>query len=206
MAETASTGITGEQTTPQQSNEQYQEPNTQVQAGNIQTSGLETAENEKKYSDADVNTLIDKKFSEWQQKQQKAVDEAAKLAKMDAQQKAEYDRDQLQKQLDELTQKEMISEMTKTARGILAGQELNVSDELLAVLVTPDAEKTKAAIDSIATLLKSEIEKGVKDKLRGGTPKAGVKTSGMSKEQIIEIKDPIERQKAILQNKELFGL
>ncbi len=45
------------------------------------------AEGEKKYSDADVNALIDRKFAEWQKKQDKAVEaakekEAAKLAQM----------------------------------------------------------------------------------------------------------------------------
>ena len=42
-----------------------------------------------KYTDAEVDEILNKKFAKWQEKQQKAVDEAAKLAKMDATQKAE---------------------------------------------------------------------------------------------------------------------
>ena len=50
-----------------------------------------------KYTDADVDEILNRKFAEWQKKQQKAVDEAQKLATMNATQKAEYERDQLKK-------------------------------------------------------------------------------------------------------------
>jgi Fe-S cluster biosynthesis and repair protein YggX len=43
----------------------------------------------KTYSDADVDKIIEKKFAEWQKKQEKAVSEAAKLAEMNAQEKAQ---------------------------------------------------------------------------------------------------------------------
>ena len=46
-----------------------------------------------KYSDADLDKILGNRFSRWQKEQQKAVDEAKKLAEMDATQKAEYERD-----------------------------------------------------------------------------------------------------------------
>ncbi|MGI6722575.1 MAG: capsid assembly scaffolding protein Gp46 family protein [Anaerovoracaceae bacterium] len=49
-----------------------------------------------KYTDKDVDEIVNRKRAKWQEQQQKAVDEAKKLAQMDAQQKAEYERDQLQ--------------------------------------------------------------------------------------------------------------
>lgn len=61
------------------------------------------AEDKPKYSDKDLDNIISKKFAKWQEKQQKAVDEAKKLAEMNATQKAEYERDQLQKELDGYT-------------------------------------------------------------------------------------------------------
>lgn len=130
-------------------------------------------EAEKKYSDADIDKILNKKFAEWQTKKEKEVDEAKKLAEMNAQQKAEYERDQLQKELDELKKANSLSEMQKTARKMLSDDNINVSDELLSLMVTTDAEKTKAGIDSFKALFKDAVEKAVKDTIRGETPKTG---------------------------------
>lgn len=126
---------------------------------------------EKKYTDADVDKLIDKKFAEWQKKKDKEVDEAKKLADMNAQQKAEYERDKLQKELDDYKRKDALAEMSKTARKMLSDEGINVSDELLSRLVTTDATETKAAVDSFTKLFKAAVDEAVKDKARGTTPK-----------------------------------
>lgn len=128
---------------------------------------------ELKYSDADVNKLIDQKFAEWQKKQQKAVDEAQKLATMNATQKAEYDRDQLQKELDELKRQASIAEMSKAARKMLADDGISITDDLLSMIVNTNAEETKAAVDSFGALFKEAVESAVKDRLRGEPPKKG---------------------------------
>ena len=164
-------------------------------------------DNQPKYTDEDVNKLIDKKFAEWQKKQQRAVDEAKKLAEMNATQKAEYQRDQLQKELDELKKANSIAEMSKTARKMLSDEGINVTDDLLSLMVTTDAEETKAAVDGFAKLFKDAVENGVKEKLKGEPPKrsSGGGSASMTKEQIMSIKDPELRQKAMLENKHLFN-
>lgn len=135
---------------------------------------------EKKYSDADVNALIDKKFAEWQKKQDKAVadakakeKEAAKLAQMNENQKKDYQIEQMQKELDEFKRKDTLAEMSKTARKMLSDENITVSDELLSMLVTTNAEETKAAVDSFTKLYKEAVEDEVKNRLRGNTPKTG---------------------------------
>lgn len=136
-----------------------------------------------KYTDEDVNKLIDKKFAEWQQKKDREINEAKKLAEMNAQEKAEYELKKerenhaaTQKALDELKRKDTLSEMTKTARKMLSDSGISVSDELLAVMVTTDAEQTKNAIDGFAKLYKEAVEAAVKERLRGETPRAGTGT------------------------------
>lgn len=132
---------------------------------------------ELKYSDADLDEIINRKFAKWEQKKQKEVDEAAKLAAMDEQQKAEYQRDELQKELDALKKEKALSDMTKTARKMLADKNISAPDELLAMLVTTDANETKAAIDSFAKLLNETVENAVKSRLRGEVPKTGTGAS-----------------------------
>lgn len=126
---------------------------------------------EKKYTDADIDRIISKKFAEMKQKEEKKVAEAAKLAEMNAQQKAEYERDKIQKELDEYKRKDALAEMSKTARKMLSDEGINIPDDLLAVLVTTEAEGTKTAVDSFAKLFKAAVEDAVKEKARGTTPK-----------------------------------
>lgn len=159
-----------------------------------------------KYTDKDVDEILNKKFAKWQEKQDKAVSEAKKLAAMNATQKAEYERDQLQKQLDEYKRKDSLSEMTKTARSMLSESGISVSDGVLSMLVNTDAEQTKAAVDGFAKAFKDAVEEAVKERLKGRTPKVGTGSSKpMTKAEIMAIRDPELRQKMMLENRELFN-
>jgi Fe-S cluster biosynthesis and repair protein YggX len=161
--------------------------------------------NQPKYTDDDVNKLIDQKFAEWQKKQQKAIDEAKKLERMDAQQKAEYERDQLQKQIEEYQKKDTLSGMTKTARKMLSDEQISIPDELLDKLVTTDAEETKTAVDAFTKLFKESVQSAVKDALRGNAPKGGTgSNTAVTKDQILAIKDRVERQHMIAEHMDLF--
>ena len=163
-------------------------------------------ESQAKYTDEDVNKIIDKKFAEWQKKQQKEVDEAKKLAEMNATQKAEYERDQLKKKLEELERQASLGEMTKTARKMLSESNINIPDELLSMMVTTDAEETKVAVDGFAKAFKEAVESAVKERLKGEPPKRSSGSSqSMTKEQIMAIKDHELRQKKMLEHKDLFN-
>ncbi|MGN1014281.1 MAG: DUF4355 domain-containing protein [Butyricicoccus sp.] len=160
---------------------------------------------ELKYTDKDLDDIIGKRFAKWQAQQQKAVDEAKKLAAMDAQQKVEYERDQLQKQLDELKKQASLTEMTKTARKMLSEGGITVPDELLAMMVSEDAESTKAAVDGFKEAFTNAVERAVKERLKGEPPRKGSGGApAMTKEQIMQIRDPELRQKKMLENKHLF--
>lgn len=158
---------------------------------------------ELKYSDEDVNRLLNQKFAEWQKKKENEISEAQKLAEMNAQERAEHERDQLKKQLEELNKKNTLSEMSATARKMLADSGINVQDELLKLLVTADADKTKNAVASFTELFNNAVKNAVASQLKSPAPKTS--TGGnVTKAQIMEIKDRAARQKAINENIELF--
>ena len=95
--------------------------------------------------------------------------------------------------------------MSKTARKMLADEEINIPDELLSHLVSDSAEDTKASVESFVKLYKAAVQAAVKDALKGNPPKAG--TGGnqtMTKEQIMAVKNPSERQRLIAENITLF--
>lgn len=162
---------------------------------------------ELKYTDDDLDQILGKRFARWEKEKQKAIDEAAKLANMDAQQRAEHERDKLQKELDALKRKDALSEMTKTARGMLSAEGITVPDALLSMMVNTDAEETKAAVDSFAKAFTDAVEKAVKERLKGETPRKGNGggAAPMTKEEIMAIKDPELRQQKMLEHKELFN-
>ncbi|MGM9624288.1 MAG: DUF4355 domain-containing protein, partial [Eubacteriales bacterium] len=189
---------------------------TKGAAGAPETSGAErepaTAAkvekpDEPRYTDKDVDEILNKKFAEWQKKQQKAVDEAKKLSAMNAQQKAEYERDQLQKELDEYKRAASLAEMTKTARKMLSDSGITIPDELLSMMVSTEADTTKAAVDGFAKAFTEAVESAVKERLKGEPPRKGSGgTSSMTKDQIMAIRDPELRQKKMLENRELFNI
>lgn len=161
---------------------------------------------EKKYTDEDVNNIINRKFAEWEKKQEKEKkkkSEAEKLKEMNEQQKADYEREQLEKKVEELMKKETLSQMSRSARGMLQEKGINVSDQLLSMLISEDADTTKASVDSFISLFQAEVGKAVKEALKGETPKTGG-ASGMTKEQIMAVTNRAERQRLIKENINLF--
>jgi len=163
-----------------------------------------------KYTDADVDRIIEKKFAQkmkdWEARQQKAVDEAKKLEQMNASEKMQHELDKFQKELEEYKKKDLLAEMSRTARKMLADQNLNVGDEILSLLVSEDADSTKAAVDNFTTLFKDAVEKAVKEHFKGEPPSKGSAPgkATMTREEISKIRDPELRQKAMLENKELY--
>lgn len=158
-----------------------------------------------KYTDADVDALIGKKFAKWQEQQEAKIAEAAKLAEMNAQQKAEYERDKVQKELDEYKRRDTVNAMVAESRRQLSEQGITVSDDILARLVGETAEETKASVDAFSMAFTAAVEDAVKKQLAGKAPAAGVATKTMTKEEILAIKDPIARQASIREHMDLFS-
>lgn len=168
--------------------------------------GADGGEPEKKYSDADLDEIINRKFAKWQKDQQKKVDEAAKLAEMNAAEKEKYEKEKLESELNEYKRKDSIAKMTKTARGMLVESNISVSDDLLAMFVSTDAEQTKAAVEAFADSFSKAVERAVKERLKGEAPRKGTGgTAKMTKEEIMKIRDPELRQQKMLENRELFN-
>lgn len=137
------------------------------------------ASEEKKYTDAELDSIISRKFAELTAKAERkarAKDEAQRLANMTEAERQNQEREQLQRQVQELLQKERRSEMAKTAHAMLKDKQISVDDELLGMLISDDADTTKASIESFTTLFQSAVQSAVKDALKGAArPKQAVR-------------------------------
>lgn len=171
----------------------------------------EKKEPELKYSDDDVDEIIDKKFAKWQKQQEEKINElkeAQKLEKMNEDEKADYKIKKLQKELEGYKKRENQSAMAKVAQSMLVEEGFNISDDLVSNLITDEAESTKDNVKDFTKLLKEAVEKEVNERLKGKSPTVKTtrtKTAKATKNEILGIKDPVKRQEAIANNLDLFS-
>ncbi|MDU5071074.1 DUF4355 domain-containing protein [Finegoldia magna] len=175
------------------------EAETEVDQANVDAE----KENEKTFTQDEVNKIVQDRLAKEKAKNEKAQEEAKKLAKMNAEQKNQYMVEQLQKELEEYKTKEAKNDMIKEANSMLKEADINLPDEVVAMLIGDNAEDTKICVDSFSKAFKTAVERAVNEKLKGKTPKQK-SVAGLTREDILSVKDRQERQRLIEENEELF--
>ena len=149
---------------------------------------------DKKYTDEDVNNIINRKFAEWEKRQKEKsakAAEAERLKNMTEEEKRKHEMEELQKKIAGYEKEKAIGAMTKVARGILNDSKIVVNDELLGNLGGGDFDNPVR-------------RKAVAEALRGKTPRLKDGSKELTKEDILKIKNRSERQKAMAEHPELF--
>ena len=162
---------------------------------------------DKKYTDEDVNNIINRKFAEWEKRQKEKsakAAEAERLKNMTEEEKRKHEMEELQKKIAGYEKEKAIGAMTKVARGILNDSKIVVNDELLGNLVAEDAETTKTNVENFVKNFNDAVQKAVAEALRGKTPRLKDGSKEFTKEDILKIKNRSERQKAMAEHPELF--
>ncbi|WP_307976277.1 DUF4355 domain-containing protein [uncultured Streptococcus sp.] len=161
-------------------------------------------QNEKKYTDADVDAIIDKKFAKWRADQEAKESEAKKLAKMNADDKQAY---QLKKREQELADREVEinkRELTAEAKSILSERGLPI--ELVSNVNLTDADSVHESIDQLQKSWEEAVQKGVSERIKGG--KAIKKAPGTPAEITKEQFDKMgykSRNELFARNPELYN-
>lgn len=176
-----------------------EEAETEVDQANVDAE----KETEKTFTQDEVNKIVQDRLAKEKAKNEKAQEEAKKLAKMNAEQKNQYMVEQLQKELEEYKTKEAKNDMIKEANSMLKEADINLPDEVVAMLIGDNAEDTKVCVDSFSKAFKTAVEMAVNEKLKGKTPKQK-SVAGLTREDILSVKDRQERQRLIEENEELF--
>ena len=125
--------------------------------------GADTA----KYTDEQVNEIINRKFAKWKSDQEAQRSEAEKLAQMDDDQKTNYELDKAKSQAAELQDKLARYDMEKTARGLFETANIAVTDDDIGLVTTSDAETTKANVDRLIDFSKRIRAAAEKEFLQG---------------------------------------
>lgn len=160
---------------------------------------------DKTFTQEEVDQILKDRLAREKKNKEDAVKEAEKLAKMNKDQKAEYEREQMQKELDAYKAKEARNEMKKHASDVFKNNEITPNDELLDIVTADTADQTQANVQAFKDVLNNMVKEQVQAKLYQGTPKNYSNGSGgVTRESIEQIKDDSARQQAIAQNMHLF--
>ena len=150
-------------------------------------------EDEKKFTQAEVDKMIEKRLAREKQKAEDEKKEAERLAKMTEAERLEEEYKKKQADLDARIKELDKKEMQNTSLDILVekGYSPSTSKQLLAFLDYSDAEACKKSIDTIHDVLSKIIETEVNNKIKGGSsvtpkkPNSGA-TGKITWEQVVE--------------------
>ena len=184
------------------------QPNDQTPPEDDANKGGKPAENEpeKKYTDADLDRLKVQWKAQWQkkvQKEQAEKDEAARLASMTEQERIEHERNELKKQVAELTAEKTRQGLTNTARQMIKDAGADVSEKILSRLIGEDAETTAENVKDYISDFQAAVQANTKAQFAHKAPVAGGANT-LTKEDILKISSWQERQKKIAENLQLF--
>lgn len=186
--------------------EQTEDVNTDV---NTQSEPATNAEpdNEPKFTQSDVEKIIDRKLAQWNKQMEKENAKKAEANRLKAMNKEQTQAERisdLEAKIEELENTKALTEMSKNARAILSEKGINISDGLLSRLVTKDADETKDNVDEFVDLFNKAVAEEVRKKVRGNAPTTGSAPATLTKEDILKIENQAERQKKISENIHLF--
>ncbi len=131
---------------------------------------LKDSENQAEF-DKRIAKALETSRTKWEKETENKLKEAEKLAKMNAEEKAEHER---QKKAKELEDRELAlnkKELVLGAKEIL--QDKGLPLELVDMLDYKDAESCNKSIASLETAFNNAVEMEVKERLKGESPRGG---------------------------------
>lgn len=173
------------------------------------TQAAPAAPTEKTFTQSQVNELIQQRITRERKRLEAEQAEAVKLAGMNETEKLNHANAKLAAELEELRTAQTLSELKTVASATLAEKGISATPELLATLVTTDAETTNANLTAFAGLVEAQSQALLTAKLKGAPQKVVTSpvTTGstITKAEINAIKDPAERQRQIAAHIDLYS-
>lgn len=153
-------------------------------------------------TDDDVNEIIKGKHAKWNKELEKEKNKAAELATLSETERQQAlfneEKEALEKEKAEFQKEQLNMEKSKQLRDV------GIPDHWFSRINGETAEEILADIKDFQKQWDEDLEKAVNLRLVQKQTKVGTGAAGMTKAQIMEIKDPVERQKAIAENRNLF--
>ena len=133
----------------------------------------QTESTEKVFTQEQVNAIIKERLAREQKRSEAEKAEVKKLAKMNADQKQQYELEKAQNEAKEAQAQLAKYEMQGQARKMFSDSGIDPTDEDLSLIVTTDAEETQQNANQLIELIARVREDERTKLLKGETPKAG---------------------------------
>ena len=169
----------------------------------------ETETTEKTFTQAELDDIVQKEKAKAKRSAEREykekMDEAEKLRKMNAEQKAAYE---AQKQADRIAELEAQlnrNGLEKEASKMLSEAGIVASDDILSFVVKNDAEGTQEAVNALSSLVNDLADKKVSEMLKGKTPKkVEQSTTGAITKKQFDTMGYKDRNELLQNNPELY--
>lgn len=128
----------------------------------------EIAEDEKKYSDKEVDEIINRKFAKWQKDQEEKIKEEKRLSKLSADERA---KEEAKKKDDEIARLQAEIDRNNLEKDTI--DRLNQEGlplEFKSFLMQKDAETTNEIIKSFKETYQKKVQEEVEKRFKGKTP------------------------------------
>ncbi len=148
-------------------------PNTESEQPN-ESEEKQDEQQAKTFTQDEVNKIVSQRLERQKEQLKAKEDEAKKLSRMNAEQKANYELEKANKRAEEAAAKLARYEMRDSAKQMLADGGFNNADNsLLDLVVTDTAESTQANVNVLLTAIEAIREDERNKLLAGKTPRVG---------------------------------
>ena len=171
---------------------------TNVEGGATEVEVTEVKE-EKTFTQAELDKILNKKFAQWQKKTEEAKQEEERKAKLTEAEKLAEERKEFEAMRKQFEYEKRVNSTSKT----LASNNLPV--EFADFLIGDTDETTTQRVDIFKNAFNEAVEKLVNERLKGRTPRTSVSNNNsITKEQFKKM-DLMQRQELFNKDRELYN-
>ena len=164
-----------------------------AEGGAVEVDTVEAKE-EKTFTQAELDKILNKKFAQWQKKTEEAKIEAERKAKLTEAEKLAEERKEFESMKRQFEYEQRVNSTSK----VLASNNLPI--EFSDFLVADTEEATTQRVDLFKNAFNEAVEKLVTERLRGNTPKVGISSNKEISKK--EFRNMSYKQKMDLYNKD----
>ena len=168
-----------------------------AEGGAVEVDTVEVKE-EKTFTQAELDKILNKKFAQWQKKTEEAKIEAERKAKLTEAEKRAEER----KEFEAMRKQFEYEKRANSTAKILASNNLPI--EFSDFLIAETDEATTQRVDLFKNAFNEAVEKLVNERLKGSVPKVGTSTKKEITKEQFKKRDLAQRQKLFIENKELY--
>ena len=141
-----------------------------TEGGAVEVDTVEVKE-EKTFTQAELDKILNKKFAQWQKKTEEAKAEAERKAKLTEAEKLAEEREEFEAMKKQFKYEQRVNSTSK----VLASNNLPI--EFADFLIGDSDEATTQRVDLFKNAFNEALEKAVRERLKGKTPQVGTSKS-----------------------------